>query len=137
LALLTFKELAESATIPESTLRVYRDEFEDYLPATGEGRKRRYGTEAAKTLQRIVSLKQEGKSRESIRAELSKTHEAQTPQTRVKVRTQETQSDAILLQLTALQQEIVGLRVEVAALREAVHLQISVKIPIFEEENRI
>jgi DNA-binding transcriptional MerR regulator len=137
LALLTFKELAESATIPESTLRVYRDEFEDYLPASGEGRKRRYGTEAAKTLQRIVALKQEGKSRESIRAELSKTHEAQTPQTRVKVRTQETQNDAILLQLAALQQEIVGLRVEVAALREAVHLQISAKIPIFEEENRI
>jgi DNA-binding transcriptional MerR regulator len=131
---LTFKELAESAGIPESTLRVYRDEFEDYLPASGEGRKRRYDTEAAKTLQRIVTLKQEGRSRETIRAELSK---VQTPQARVRVRTQETQSDAILLQLAALQAEIVGLRVEVAALREIIHLQNSVDIPIFEKENRL
>jgi DNA-binding transcriptional MerR regulator len=131
---LTFKELAESAGIPESTLRVYRDEFEDYLPATGEGRKRRYDTEAAKTLQRIVTLKQEGRSRETIRAELSK---VQTPQARVKIKTQETQSDAILLQLSALQAEIVGLRVEVTALREIIHLQNSVDIPIFEKENRL
>jgi DNA-binding transcriptional MerR regulator len=133
MSLLTFKELAESARIPESTLRVYRDEFEDYLPAMGEGRKRRYDTEAAKTLQRIVALKKEGKSRESIRGELAKT---QTPQARVKVRTQETQSDAILLSLQALQAEIVGLRVEVAALREAVHRQNAVDIPLFEEETR-
>jgi DNA-binding transcriptional MerR regulator len=129
---MTFKELAQSAGIPESTLRVYRDEFEEYLPAHGEGRKRRYEEETARTLQRIVALKLEGKSRESIRLELGKT---QTPQARIRVKTQETQADAILLQLAAMQQELVALRVEVAALREAVHLQMVAKIPIFDEEN--
>ncbi|MFH1538515.1 MAG: MerR family transcriptional regulator [bacterium] len=44
--LLTLKEIAKKINIPESSLRKYREIFEDFVPGVGSGRGRRYREEA-------------------------------------------------------------------------------------------
>ncbi len=52
--LYTIKELSKELKIPESTLRYYRDRFEEFIPTVGKGRKRRYKEEAIDVFKLII-----------------------------------------------------------------------------------
>lgn len=77
--MITFREIAQKANIPESTLRLYRDVFESFLPARGEGRRRRYDDATAETLLQIARWRQEGWSKESVARELAQRQVAAPP----------------------------------------------------------
>lgn len=53
--LLTIAEIAKELNIPESTARYYRDNFIDYIPSVGEGRKKRYRPETVEVLRFIAN----------------------------------------------------------------------------------
>lgn len=101
--------------MPESTLRLYRDEFEEFLPPVGgEGRRRRYGDEAADRLRRIVEWRREGKGAAYIRDALAR---EVTPTQKVRRRNTDERLDDLAALLRAQAGEIAMLRVEVGALR--------------------
>jgi DNA-binding transcriptional MerR regulator len=52
--LMTIAEVAKELNIPESTARYYRDNFIDYIPSVGEGRKKRYRSETVEVLRFIA-----------------------------------------------------------------------------------
>lgn len=52
--LMTIAEVAKALAIPESTARYYRDNFMDYIPFVGEGRKKRYRPETVDVLRFIA-----------------------------------------------------------------------------------
>lgn len=52
--LMTIAEIAKELDIPESTARYYRDNFIDYVPSVGEGRKKRYRPETVEVLRLIA-----------------------------------------------------------------------------------
>lgn len=52
--LLTIADIAKELNIPESTARYYRDNFIDYIPSVGEGRKKRYRPETIEVLRFIA-----------------------------------------------------------------------------------
>jgi DNA-binding transcriptional MerR regulator len=54
--LLTIKAIAQSLDVPESNLRYYVTRYGDYIPAQGEGRKRRYLPQAQDVFARIIEL---------------------------------------------------------------------------------
>lgn len=58
--LLTLKEIAADLGVPESNLRYYRDRIQDFLPAAGRGRKRRYFPEATDVFRKTLQWLQEG-----------------------------------------------------------------------------
>lgn len=66
----TFREIAADSDIPESTLRLYRDAFEPFVPAVGVGRRRRYDDTAAALLLEIARRKRDGESDTQIRQDL-------------------------------------------------------------------
>ena len=68
--MLTIKEIADQLQMPATTLRGYRDEFDDYLPHEGEGRFRRYSDECIQLLSQIKAMKQNGLSKEEIESQL-------------------------------------------------------------------
>lgn len=110
----TLREVSARLGLPESTLRLYRDEFEEYVPCTGQGRRRRYTEEGLETLRRIVEWKREGWTAGRIRDALAR---ERTPRERTRRRTAEERLDEVLVLLTAQGSEIAMLRTEVAALR--------------------
>lgn len=110
----TLKLIAAEAAVPESTVRIYRDEFEEFLPTSGEGRRRRYDEASAARLTQIVQWKRSGWTAPQIRDELRK--EA-LPQMRVRRRTTEERLDEIAAILRAQGGEIMLLRAEVGTLR--------------------
>lgn len=110
----TLKELAERWETPESTLRLYRDEFDELIPTQGTGRRRRYDERGAEALRRIIRWKREGRTAAQIRDELAK---EQRPQTAGRQRNVEERLDEIAARLEAQRGEIALLRVEVSALR--------------------
>ena len=69
---MTMREIARECEIPESTLRVWRDEFEAFLPAVGEGKRRRYPEESLERLRQLVAWKKSGLPSDQIRAELAR-----------------------------------------------------------------
>ncbi len=77
--LLTLKEIAKRLDLPESNIRYYRDRFEQYLPYTGEGRKRRYRLEAIDVFDYIATQLKQNSSCEEITDGLSKRF-SQNPQ---------------------------------------------------------
>jgi DNA-binding transcriptional MerR regulator len=113
----TLKEIAEAVSIPESTLRLYRDEFEEYLPAMGEGRRRRYADSTATLLRQVVEWKKKGWSATQIRDGLAK---VQRPQDKARRRTTDERLDEIAARLITQQSEVAALRIEVGALREEI-----------------
>lgn len=113
----TIREVCALLELPESTLRLYRDEFDDFIPCAGEGRKRRYADEGVETLRRIVAWKREGWTSGRIRDELAR---ERTPRERKRRRTNEERLDEAILLLTAQTGEIALLRAEIRALRERV-----------------
>jgi DNA-binding transcriptional MerR regulator len=110
----TLKLIAGEAGVPESTVRIYRDEFEEFLPANGEGRRRRYEEDAAARLKQILLWKRSGWSATQIRDELRKEN---APQARVRRRTTEERLDEMTAILRTQGSEILLLRAEVGALR--------------------
>ncbi|MBB6053408.1 MerR family transcriptional regulator [Armatimonas rosea] len=111
---MTMREIARECDIPESTLRVWRDEFEAFLPAVGEGKRRRYSEASQELLRQLVAWKKVGMPAEQIRGELARRN---TPQARVRRRTGESQLDEVLALLRAQASELAALRAEVGELR--------------------
>ncbi len=110
----TLKSIASELEVPESTVRIYRDEFEEFLSAQGEGRRRRYDDTNSARLRQIVQWKRSGWSTTLIRDELRK--EA-APQARVRRRTTEERLDEMSAFLRAQGSEVALLRAELGALR--------------------
>lgn len=52
--LFTLRELADQLSLPESTVRYYRDAFLDHIPSVGTGRRRRYPPAALAVLRSIA-----------------------------------------------------------------------------------
>lgn len=69
--LLSIKDISQELGIPQSTLRYYRDLFLDYLPATGEGKKKRFYPEAIKVFEAISKSMHKNKSFEDITNDLN------------------------------------------------------------------
>lgn len=69
--LLTATEIAKRLTIPESTIRYYRDRFPAYVPMTGEGRSRRFRPEAIDVLRFIADQLRSGVPASNVESELS------------------------------------------------------------------
>jgi len=67
----TIQEISKLLNVPESTLRYWRDKYEDFIPMVGEGRKRRYKEEAVIVLKRIAELSAEELTAEDIAERLS------------------------------------------------------------------
>ena len=110
----TLKLIAAEVAVPESTVRIYRDEFEEFLPTSGEGRRRRYDDTSAARLAQIVQWKRGGWTAPQIRDELRKDA---LPQARVRRRTTEERLDEIAALVRTQGSEIMLLRAEVGTLR--------------------
>ena len=119
----TLKLIAAETEVPESTVRIYRDEFEEFLPANGEGRRRRYDDISAARLRQIVQWKRSGWTATQIRDELRKDTQ---PQARVRRRTAEERLDEMTALLRAQSSEVILLRAEVGALRSDLRKLVSV-----------
>ncbi|SDF78598.1 MerR family transcriptional regulator [Sporomusa acidovorans] len=70
--LLSIKDISQELGIPQSTLRYYRDLFIEYLPATGEGKKKRFYPEAVEVFQAIAKGMHQNKSSDDIVNDLNK-----------------------------------------------------------------
>ena len=114
---MTLKQIAEQIQIHESTLRLYRDEFDEFIPASGEGRRRRYESSGLGLLKQIAEWKRQGRSAVTIRQELARTT---TPQEKRKAVTQEERIAEIAATLAFQTSEIALLRAEIGALRAEV-----------------
>lgn len=110
----TLKSIAAEAEVPESTMRIYRDEFEEFLPTSGEGRRRRYDDAGAARLRQIAQWKRSGWPSLQIRDELRK---ELTPQARVRRRTTDERLDEMTSMIRTQSSEVMLLRAEVGALR--------------------
>jgi DNA-binding transcriptional MerR regulator len=69
--LYTIAEIAARLKLSESTIRYYRDKFIEYVPAIGEGKKRRYRTEAFEALRFIADSLRSGKTAEETQQGLN------------------------------------------------------------------
>jgi len=69
--LLSIKDISQELGIPQSTLRYYRDLFMDYLPSSGEGKKKRFYPEAVAVFQSISKSMHKNKSYEDIASDLN------------------------------------------------------------------
>lgn len=63
-------DVARQLSLPESTIRYYRDAFALHIPTVGTGRRRRYPPEAFAILQFIAQAYAAGRTRAEIEAEL-------------------------------------------------------------------
>jgi DNA-binding transcriptional MerR regulator len=108
----SLREIAENARMPESTLRLYRDEFEELVGAKGEGRRRRYDERAAEVLTRIAEWKKAGWKSDAIRDELKKRGR---PEAQARRRTTEDRLDELILLVRQQSQELASLRTSVEA----------------------
>ena len=59
--LLTITGIAQKLGMPESTVRYYRNKFPDFIPAVGEGRKRKYRPEALEVITLIEKMFRENR----------------------------------------------------------------------------
>lgn len=67
----TIKRLGELLDIPESTVRYWRDRFNEFIPYSGTGRKRRYPEEALEVLRFICDYSERSANAEDIKEALS------------------------------------------------------------------
>lgn len=70
--LLSIKDISQELGIPQSTLRYYRDLFMDYLPSTGEGKKKRFYPEAIEVFQAIAKGMHQNKNADDIAQDLNR-----------------------------------------------------------------
>lgn len=106
----SLREIAERAEMPESTLRLYRDEFEEFVGAKGEGRRRRYDERAAEILASIATWKRAGWKSDAIRDELKKRGR---PEAQARRRTSDDRLDELILLVRQQAQELASLRASV------------------------
>jgi len=64
--LFTLREIADQLSLPESTVRYYRDAFLDHIPSVGTGRRRRYPEPALAVLRTIARAYAAGRPRSEI-----------------------------------------------------------------------
>jgi DNA-binding transcriptional MerR regulator len=69
--LFTLRDLARELSLPESTIRYYRDQFSRFLPTVGTGRRRRYPPEAIGLLRFVADAYAHNRRREDIEAALA------------------------------------------------------------------
>lgn len=69
--LLTISEIAKRLKQPESTVRYWRNKFDDFIPSVGSGRKKRYRPEAIRVFTLIADLSAEELPSEDIAERLS------------------------------------------------------------------
>jgi DNA-binding transcriptional MerR regulator len=112
----SLREIASRLQTPESTLRLYREEFEEFIPAQGEGRRRRYDERAEEILRQILAWKQAGWRGEAIRDALRKQHR---PEAQARKRTTEDRLDELVTLVRAQAEQLALLRAEVGQLRQA------------------
>lgn len=80
--LLTLKEIAKQIDIPESSLRKYREIFEDFIPGVGSGRGRRYREEAVEIFRNIRTWREhEHMPWEAITSKLAEKYPISAPTT--------------------------------------------------------
>ena len=70
---MTIHEIALRLSLPESSVRFYRDKFPEFVPSTGTGKRRRYLPEAVTALGMIADMMREGVDEATIRARLAET----------------------------------------------------------------
>ena len=111
---MTMNEMAGLLEVPLSTVRLYRDEFEELVPASGEGRRRRYDEEALDILRRIVLWKRQGWTAGQIRDALARERQ---PQQKARRRNTDERLDEVTALIRAQAGEIAMLRVEMGGSR--------------------
>jgi DNA-binding transcriptional MerR regulator len=98
--LLTIAEIAKRLSIPESTVRYYRDMFADFVPSVGEGRGRRYTEESLDVLRFIADSLRAGVPKEEVQAMLQQRY-PMTIETQQETAVTQQQGAAIMRQLVA------------------------------------
>ncbi len=68
---LTIAEIARALSLPESTVRYYRDRFAGYVPSQGQGRSRRYEPAALEVLRSIADAMRSNVPQEEIEQRLA------------------------------------------------------------------
>lgn len=71
--LLTIAEIAKRLELPESTVRYYRNRFDEYIPSVGEGRSRRYKKEALEVFAVIADGLRNNETATSVKNTLDRT----------------------------------------------------------------
>jgi len=69
--LISITGIAQKLGIPESTVRYYRNKFSDFIPAVGEGRKRKYRPETLEIISLIEKMFRENHSAIEIADQLA------------------------------------------------------------------
>ncbi len=69
--LLTITGIAQKLGMPESTVRYYRNKFPDFIPAVGEGRKRKYRPETLEVISVIEKMFRENRPAIEIAEQLA------------------------------------------------------------------
>jgi len=69
--LLTITGIAQKLGMPESTVRYYRNKFPDFIPAVGEGRKRKYRPETLEIISLIEKMFRENRTAVEIAERLA------------------------------------------------------------------
>jgi DNA-binding transcriptional MerR regulator len=110
----SLREIAGRLEMPESTLRLYRDEFEEFVLARGEGRRRRYDEAALQVLRDITDWKKAAWKSEAIRDALKKQNR---PQSQARRRTTEDRLDELMVLVRAQSEQLAQLRTEIGQLR--------------------
>ncbi|MBF0480120.1 MAG: MerR family transcriptional regulator [Desulfovibrionaceae bacterium] len=70
--LLSISAIAKDLGQPESTLHYWKNRFEPFLPSMGQGRHKRFRTQAVEVFRRIGELLRSGMSTEDVREELGR-----------------------------------------------------------------
>ena len=70
--LYTIKDLARELNVGESTVRFWRDRFSEFVPSVGQGKRRKYRSDALEALRFIKQESNRSKSAEQIKDELSR-----------------------------------------------------------------
>lgn len=130
--LLTIQEIGRQLNIPESTLRYWRDRYEEYIPSVGEGRKKRYKQEAVLVFQRIAELSAEKLTAEDIAERLSLEFSSE-----LTIRDTNSQNVATTLDLYAFQRILENLVINQAKMNEILQENFNLKSQIQEINNRM
>lgn len=128
--LYTIKELAEELKVPESTLRYYRDRFEEFIPTVGKGRKRRYKKEAIDVFSLIINGYEHDLTFKQIKDELIK-------KLSNSVQTDEKETENIKNEIIDKQNEILKLLLENINEKEVLNQKIKLLQDKIEKMERI
>lgn len=121
----TIAEIGKKLGIPESNLRYYRDKFSDFLPSTGEGRKKRYYPEAVAVFSAIAEEIAKGATAVETAEILAQTYTREakivtneTTTTTTTTTTPQPFAEAVLTLMAQQQQQISAAVTEMRELRQ-------------------